>query len=333
MRRRIGLILGVAVAMAGIVGPGPTAAQDEAKDIAIVMLLGQGDFYELWQAGAQSEADRLGVNATVYNAQADSARQASDLEAAINSEPDAILISHGFPETLDPGITEALDKGIPVVSNAVTPSDPRAVQMWIQDEDMAQQVIDVLLADTGGKGDVIYVYVPGYAPLDRRNVIWEQAKAANPDLHEVATIGVVDNNTAAGVADQAKAALQANPDTVAIFAPYDEFAKGATLAVQELGLQDQVKVYGGDISTADIEVMTAEDSPWVATSSVDPYNFGAVAFRTAYTLANGGEIEDKVFVPPSLITQAGLRENGITNMEGLREAFPELVTDEIVPVD
>jgi simple sugar transport system substrate-binding protein len=300
--------------------------------VALVKLLGQGDVYELQTAGVEGEAERLGVDVSVYDAQGDNARQTTDMDAAINSNPDAIIVSHGFTETMAPGIKKALDQGIPVIATALDPGDPRADRLEIVDATMAQQVVDVLLADTGGQGDVIYVYVAGYAPLDRRNVIWEETLANNPGLKQVAQIGVVDNNTAAGVADQAKAALQANPNTKAIFAPYDEFAKGATIAVQELGLEDQVKVYGGDISTADIAVMTEENSPWVATSSVDFYNLGAVLLRMAYAKAMGQTVPNPVEVPPALITQSGLRESGVTNMEALREAFPDLVTPEIVPV-
>ena len=134
---------------------------------------------------------------------------------------------------------------------------------------------------------MIYVYVSGFAPLDRRDAVWQQFKQDNPGITEVAQIGVVSDNTAAQVAEQAKAALQANPDVTAIFAPFDEFAKGAVQAVQELGLEDQVRVYGADISNADIAVMTAEGSPWVATSAADPSNVGAVAVRAAALLVGG----------------------------------------------
>ena len=122
-------------------------------------------------------------------------------------------------------------------------------------------MLEVLEDDTGGEGEVIYVYVSGFAPLDRRDAVWQQFKQDHPGIAEVAQIGIVSDNTAAQVAEQAKAALQANPDVTAIFAPYDEFAKGAVQAVQELGLEDQVRVYGADISNADIAVMTAEGEP------------------------------------------------------------------------
>ena len=39
------------------------------------------------------------------------------------------------------------------------------------------------------------------------------------------------------------------------------------------------RVYGADISTADIELMSAPDSPWVATGATDPNAIGAAVVR------------------------------------------------------
>lgn len=309
-----------------------TAPAAPSVKIAIVRQLGSGDFFELWEAGLEAQAAELGVELLVYNAEGDNARQALDMETAMNAQVDAIIVDHGFAETMQPPIKAALDAGIHVITNAVDPGDERAVQVSIQDAVMAQVVLDEMVAELGGEGEVIYVYVAGYAPLDRRDEVWKQVKIDNPGLVEVAQIGVVNDSIAATVADQAKAALQANPNTVAIFAPFDEFTKGAALAVQELGMGDQVRCYGGDISTADIGVMTEDGSCWVSTASVDPYNMGAVTMRAAYLKAIGQAVETYVYIPPSLITRDVLLAQNVTNMEQLRAAFPELLTPEIVPI-
>lgn len=312
------------------VTPGGAASRD-AVSIALVRQLGSGDYFEQWLAGAQAEADRLGVALTVYNAEGDDAQQALDLESALGSTPDAIVVDHGFTETVQPGVAAALDAGVPVVAFDVDPGDERAVAVTQSDADLAASVLDQLVADTGGSGAVVYVYVAGFAPLDRRNEVWEKVKTANPGLRQVAQIGVVNDSTAAAVADQAKAALQANPDVTAIFAPYDEFAKGATLAVNELGLADRVKIYGADISTADIEVLTADGSPWVATAATDPANVAAVTVRAAYLAATGATVPPSIQIPPTLLTAADLRARQVTTIADLAAAFPELATPDLVP--
>ncbi|MFT4051196.1 MAG: substrate-binding domain-containing protein [Microbacterium sp.] len=310
-----------------------TDATEDAVSIALVRQLGSGDYFEQWLSGAQAQADELGVDLTVFNADGDDAQQATDLDSAIGQDFDAIIVDHGFAETIQPGILSALDADIPLVAFDVDPGDDRAITVEQSDYALAEAVLGQLVEDTGGQAQVIYAYVSGYAPLDRRNEIWEDVKAENTGLEQVAQIGVVNDNTAAEVADQAKAALQANPEVTAIFAPYDEFAKGATLAVQELGLEDTVTVYGADISTADIEVIVADDSPWVATAATDPSNVGAVSVRAAYLAATGGEVDQTLTIEPVLITQEQLRDAGVTTIQDLTAAVPELTTPDIAPVE
>ncbi len=338
LRTRILPVAGIvalsAVALTACSTPSAGGAPgDDAVSIALVRQLSSGDYFEQWLSGAQAEADRLGVDLSIYNADGDDAQQALDLESAVNEGVDAIAVSHGFAETVQPGIAAALDADIPVVAFDVDPGDDRAVTVTQSDDALATAVLGQLVDDTAGEADVLYVYVAGFAPLDARNAVWEDVKAQNPGLNQVAQIGVVNNNTASEVADQAKAALQANPGVTAVFAPYDEFAKGATLAIQELGLEDTVKVYGADISTADIEVITADNSPWVATAATDPANVGAVTIRAAYLAATGGDVDQVIAIPPTLITRDALLEAGVTTILELTEAFPELSTPDVAPVD
>lgn len=319
-------------AAAGDAGAASSGAGDDTVTISLVRQLGSGDYFEQWLAGAQAQADELGVELQVSNADGDDNQQSLDLESAVNKAPDAIIVDHGFADTIGDGVVAALDADIPVVAFDAEVEDERAVTVSQSDHELSQAVLDQLVEDTAGKAQVLYVYVAGYAPLDRRNETWEDVKDANPGLEQVAQIGVVNESTASAVADQAKAALQANPGVTAIFAPYDEFAKGATLAVQELGLEGTVKVYGADISTADIEVLTAEGSPWVATAATDPANVGAVTVRAAYLKATGAEVPSSIEVTPTLILADALREAKVTTIADLAAVFPGLTTDDLVPV-
>ena len=251
-------------------------------------------------------------------------------ETAINQGVKAIIVDHGQTETLKPGIDAAVAAGIPVVAFDVNADNPAVPQIEQSDATLAQLALEQLVADTGGTGKIAYVYVAGFAPLDRRNEVFEEVLAANPGLENVATFGTVSDSTAAEVQSQAAAVLTANPDITAIFAPYDEFAKGAVLAVEAAGLQDKVKVYGADISTADIGVITAEGSPWVATAGTDPANVGRVAVRAAALLAAGEEVPPAITIEPALITQQFLRDNGITTIEDLGTKLTTLDTPDLV---
>lgn len=299
-------------------------------DIAVVRQLNTGDVYQEWIAGVEEEAERLGAKLTIYNADGDNAKQALQLQQAVSTQPDAILIGWGFGDSLKAGLDAAKAAGIPVVtSNASVEASDVVTNVNQSDKLMMRGIVDKFAMDFGDKpveGEVIYVYVAGYLPLDLRNEVWMEFQEENPGIKQVAQIGVVNANTAAQTADQAKAALSANPNVIAIIAPYDEFTKGATLAIQELGLEDKVKAYGMDISTADIAVMTAENSPWVATATTDMRNFGRVSLRVA-----AGEVADSyegndLLIPPLVITREELIEAGVQNVEELPKKFPGLQT-------
>lgn len=338
------LALGAALAATSLLAAGcsgstasgsATSADSATKggvNIALVRQLGSGDYYEQWLSGAQAEAKTLGAGLKVFNANGNDNQQALDLQSAANQKPGAIIVDHGFTETLKPNVTKALDANIPVVAFDVDTGDQRTVSVDQSDSQLAQKILDKLVADTDGSAQVIYAYVAGYAPLDRRNAVWEKVKDAHPGLKQVAKVGVVNDSTVAQTADQTKAALQANPGTTAIFAPYDDFAKGATQAVNELGLQKKVKVYGADISTADIQVLTAPNSPWVATAATDPANVGAVAVRAAYLKATGKTVPASIEVPPALITAQDLVAKKVTTVQQLVTQFPDLKTPDVVPV-
>ncbi|GAA0988857.1 substrate-binding domain-containing protein [Acrocarpospora macrocephala] len=300
--------------------------------VALVRQLSSGDYFEQWLAGAQAEAKGLNVTLEVSSGDGNNDKQALNLEQAVNQKVDAIIVDHGFAQTVQPAIKKAADAGIPLVAFDVDPGTPKAVALSQDDHQIAELALGALKEGTGGTGDVIYVYVAGFAPLDRRNEVWTQFKKDNPGIKEVAQIGVVNNSTASAVADQAKAALQANPGVKAIFAPYDEFAKGAALAVKELGLRDQVKIYGADISTADIGVITEPDSPWVATATTDPSNVGRIAVRAAALLVAGEQVGPELKIPPALVTQQQLRDGGIANIEQLTAAIPALTTPDVARV-
>lgn len=304
----------------------------KAVSIALVRQLSTGDYYEQWLSGAQAEATKLGVNLSTYSADGDNAKQATQLQQATAAKPGAIIIDHGFTDSLKAPTAAAIAAKIPIVSFDVDTGNTGVTTVDQSDATIAKDITDKLVSDTGGKAQVIYAYVAGYAPLDKRNAVWKSVEAANPGLQQVAQVGVVNDSTAAQTADQVKAALQAHPGVTAILAPYDEFAKGAVQAVNELKLDGKVKVYGADISNADIAVITAADSPWVATAATDPANVGAVTVRAAYLKATGGSVDAAIEVPPALITQDVLKAKSITTVPQLVKAFPDLDTPTIAAV-
>lgn len=294
--------------------------------VAIVQHSGQGDYFQQYLNGTKQQAEALGIKLDIYDAQGDNAKQATQLEQAINSGVEAIIVRHGLTDTLCPGVNEALDAGLTVIIYDVEIQScaPDAIQTQQSDAIMAQLVLDYMLQESGKDIEVGYVNVRGIAPLDRRDVVWEEAKAANGWDQKFHT-GTYTDSSATDTAPMVVSALQANPGVKAIYAPYDELTKGTLSALEQVyGTESDIKVYGADISTADIELMTKENSAWVATGATDPNAIGAAVVRTL-ALAMAGQLDTKLIeFPPILVTQDFLRENNIKNMEDLRAKEPAL---------
>lgn len=303
----------------------PAPFGGEPVKIALVQNSGAGDYFQQWTNGAQQQAAAVGIELDVYDAQADNAKQATDMETAIGSGVAGIIVDHGQADTMCPLIAQATDAGIPVVvyDIEITECAPNAVETAQSDADLATLVLTQMAADLGADIPVGYVNVLGIAPLDRRNVVWEEFVKAN-SWDQKFFVGKFTNAVATDNAQLVDAALKANPEVVGIFAPYDELTKGTVSAIEQNNLQSSVSAYGIDISNADIEVMIKDGSPWKATATTDPNAIGAGVVR-AMALELAGELNSKeVVFPGVLVTQQFLLDNGITNLDQLRAAMPEL---------
>lgn len=313
--------------------PAPFAGGEPVR-VALVQNSGAGDYFQQWTNGARQQAAALGIELQVYDAQADNARQATDMQTAIGSGVDAIIVDHGQSDTMCPLINDGLAAGLPVViyDVEITECAPEAVETAQDDANLASLILGKMTEDLGPGKPVGYVNVLGIAPLDRRNAVWEQLRAQN-GWDQRFFVGEFTNSVATDNAQLVDAALKANPGVVGIFAPYDELTKGTVSAVQQNGREADIRVYGVDVSTADIEVMTAEGSPWVATATTDPNAIGAAVVRvTALELA--GQLGSKeVVFPGTLVTQDLLREKNIRNLAQLREVLPELNMTSVATAD
>jgi simple sugar transport system substrate-binding protein len=310
-----------AASAAGIAGAPPPFDKGGVR-IALVSYLSAGDFFQAYQSGAEAQARALGIDLRVFPGRQDASEERAQIEQAINLGVRGIVIDHGLPESLKDVARKALDAGIKVVAFDVNLDNPRIPQVEQSDHDLSRLALQQAIKENGAAFKAGYVYVAGFAPLDRRDETWREVKAANPGITEVARIGAVNDTTAATVADQAKAALRAHPEITVFFAPYDEFARGVKLALNELELADKVRVYSADVSTSDIGEITEPSSPWVATVATNPAVVGAVSIRAVAIEVAGQDVPHDIVVRPTLLTQEELRRDGIHTIEELNARLP-----------
>ncbi len=306
----------------GIAGAPGVVGERKIK-IALVRYLSTGDFFQFYLAGVTRQAEALGFDLHVLDSRQDAALQAEMLQQAMNLGVDGIILQHGLTETLKDPAAQAVAEGFKVVAFDVNCENPDIPQIEQNDRELARLALEQAIADNGESFKAGYVYVPGIAPLDRRDETWQAFKKKYPGIEEVAHWGTMNNPIANSVADQTAAVLRANPDITVIFAPYDEFAKGAKTAVDEAGLSEKIKIYSADISTPDISAMVEDNSAWAATAATSSAVVGEVCVRTLALQLAGVETGQQVVVPPTLITRQMLIEKGIRNMDDLAAKLPQ----------
>ncbi len=302
--------------------PAPFDKPGDVK-IALVRYLSTGDFFQAYLGGVEAQAKALGVDLRVFDSRQDAALQADMVDQAIALGVDGIVIQHGLTESMKEAAQRAVDAGIKVVAFDVNVENDAIPQIEQSDYLLGKMALEQAVKDNGDAWKAGYVYVPGIAPLDRRDKAWQDMRAEYPGIEEVAVFGTLDNPIANSNANQARSVLQANPDITVMFAPYDEFAKGVKIAVDEAGLTDQIDIYSADVSTADISAMRESGSAWAATVATNPAVVGEVSVRSLAMMLAGENPGASVIVPPTLITQAFLNENDIKNMQDLSAKMPQ----------
>ncbi|HYC32499.1 MAG TPA: substrate-binding domain-containing protein [Gemmatimonadales bacterium] len=293
--------------------------------IALVQYSGAGDYFQQWTRGARQQADAVGFSMRHYDAEADDAKQAADMKKAIESGVAGIIVDHGTSPTLCPLINQATDAGVAVVVYDVKVLDcaPKAVETSQNDVDLATLVLTQMAKDIGDGAAVGYVNPMVIAPLERRDIVWKKFVADHKWKQRFA-VGKFSHQVAKDNAELAAPALAKHRDVKAVFAPYDEVTKGAVEAIERNELGSKVAAYGIDISDADIELMTKQDSPWKATATTDPSAIGAAVTRTLALQVAGQLGKREVVFPGVLVTREFLVDERIGNMRDLRAKLPKL---------
>jgi len=85
------------------------------------------------------------------------------------------------------------------------------------------------------------------------------------------------------------------------------------------------------VSTADIQEITEEGSPWVATVATNPA-VGAVSVRAVAKLIAGEDVPAQVIVKPTLLTQDELRKAGVRAIEELADKVPAFARSDEAPI-
>lgn len=304
--------------------PAGLADRDTAVKVAVIRNLGADEHTAQFLAGATEEGNSLGFIVDTFTTNGDNAKFEDTFNQVLIGGYDGIIVSHG-QDNAPALIQQAVDQGIPVVTFD-TNVEIEGVTVTAQDDmSLAELSLNALVEAFPDKTPkIIKMWVAGFPPMERREVVYQEFLKAGK-IEELVSIGEVgDFTNVAGLNANAIGSLLAQypeGEIDAIWASWDAFATGAFTALKENN-RTEVKIFGIDVSNADLQMMQAENSPWVMTAAADAKLVGTVNMRLLAKKLAGEEIPAVVEIPATTIFQSDLLDaGGSVTVETLSDVY------------
>ncbi|GGF26956.1 ribose ABC superfamily ATP-binding protein [Halobacillus andaensis] len=279
----------------------------EQKDLKIGLTLNNlaNPFFVSMSEAAEEYADELGAEIVVQAADADLAKQTSQIEDFITQGVDLILLNAVDSEGIAGAVAQADAAGIPVVS--VDVGADGGIEGTVTSDNYQAGVLaaEYMIEDLGGQGNVVVIDGPPVTAVKDRIAGFE-------DTIEGTDIEVIAKQNGEGNREKGlqvmESILQANePGTIdAVFANNDPVAIGAEIAQQQADRQDEFYIVGVDGSPDVIEAMSKEGSSIAGTSAQHPDEMVKKAMDVGIQVLDGESVEEVIKIPVDLVTQDNL---------------------------
>ncbi|WP_078382683.1 sugar ABC transporter substrate-binding protein [Sutcliffiella halmapala] len=288
-------------------------ADGEGAKIKVIRKIGGDDHTAQFLAGAKEEGEALGFKVDVFTANGDSAKFHDAINQTLNQDYDGVIISHGDDAATVEGVEKLIESGKSVVTfdSIGDLAEVDGVTLTSQDdEELAKLALDQLVKEHNGEANIVYLWVDGFPPMVRRNNVYQETLKNNQGLNEIERFGVAAADTSVQTQNAVAAMLNKHPkgSIDAIFATWDAFAIGAARALKEAG-REEIKIYGIDVSNADLQEISEEGSPWKYTAAVDPKLIGAVNLRLLAKKLAGEDTPQTYDLEAALISQDELQKS------------------------
>lgn len=303
--KKIVLLSVLLLAFAASMGLFANGADEGASQLHIGVAT--ANFDDKWMSymhdGFNEAADAKGVKMTMVDGKNDPAVQQSQIDTLITQGVDAIIIVPVDAKSIGPIIDETVKAGIPLVAVNRFPAEPYFSQLatYVGSDELfagtvqAEKIAELL----GGKGDIVIMNGElGHPGMLGRTQGNKDVIAANPGMK------VVRENTAewsrAKGLELMENWIQSGINIDAVLANNDEMAIGAAMALEQVGMLDQVLVAGVD-ATPDA-LMLMKEGKLDVTVFQDAYGQGYGGIEAAIAAANGEELPDMWDIPYEIVT-------------------------------
>jgi ribose transport system substrate-binding protein len=274
--------------------------------IAIASPLEANEAVHIRSTAAQDEVEALGGSATVYDAEATPDKQVSQIEQAISSGANAIIVEAVDPRALAPVLRRTSAAHIPVVGidinlDATDPGPGFSTQIYtgrdLMAYDQAKEAAS-LLAPGSPIGLIGFaVPVPQLERMVEQESMWAKKFGLDP-------VGEAKNpsDEIAGGEEAMTQLINQHPEIEGVIAYNDASAVGAASAARAAGKSGLVLI-GNNGESLGIEAV--KQGKIAATVQVSGPDAAKLAVWSAYDLAQGTKVPNAVeATPPKVIDQS-----------------------------
>lgn len=264
---------------------GGTSLPGEGKTYAVIMSLGQLEFFDALKAGVNDAANQLGAKWYYAGPQEfvpDQIVQAID--QAVANKVDGIVL-HGQAAETGAAVDKAIEAGVPVICvNTDIPSKRLSfigLNPYQAGVDMGTKMAELLNGKTG-------TVIVSSALANAQPSAVDNLRGTKDALAQVSGIEVVEVDDTADsnvAATNIGAALQAHNDVVGIIGQQAYTAVGAATAVREAGKQGEIVIIGRDRDAATLELV--KNGELAASYAQNSYVEGYIATMWLNQFSNG----------------------------------------------
>ncbi|WP_369790940.1 substrate-binding domain-containing protein [Rouxiella sp. WC2420] len=276
----------------------------EAPTYAMVQINQQALFFNQMNKGAADEAKKTGVKLVVYNANNNPVSQNDAIENYIQQGVKGIMVDAIDVNGIMPAIAEAAAKNIPVIAiDAVLPAGQQKAQVGVDNikggEILGNYFTHYVKTNMGDKAKVGIVGALNSAIQNDRQKGFENTLKGHSGI---SVVGVVDGqNIQDNALTAAENLITGNPNMTAIYATGEPALLGAIAAVENQGRQNDIKVFGWDLTS---KAITGIDKGYVtAVLQQDPLNMGVEAVKALNKVVAGQSVAKTINVPATVVTK------------------------------
>ena len=275
--------------------PADFVSEKEPSDFKMaVVVKGVAEWFSRMEEGVNQFQEDYGVDASVqFPATTDAASQLEIIDSLLTQDYDAIVVVPNDASALEESLGNALGNGVVVIGHEASNLtnclyDTEA----FTPEQYGQAMAESLAEATGGSGTyaIMVGYTTSVTHMEYANAEVEYLKENYPDLvllnEEIPTAESQESTTTAY--EQAKQILKSNPDLDAFICHCSTDAGGIAQAVEEMGLEGQVKIIGAGVPSSYENEL--KSGLIYSITTWDPSVSAYVALETAYDILTGVEV-------------------------------------------